>query len=415
MSRKLTFGALVVACASLFLGYFIHSEFSSAPYASGAPKTESDVFSSALVENGSAASGGGREELERRGFSPNSLAETSGRIERLISSGSTVDWEIAIRGQPIPFQVEFLEAVGASGSGSASEFLRSALKSDHQDIRRAAIRGLAMTNRDIDILFLESLIADSQLAVEETTEAALALGASKSLLATQSLTRAYNKATSEEVIECVLIGLAQRPFTQTERFFRELLSRSEVPAIQKQDAIQSLGQFDSVTDAFFEPLLANPDPGVRQGAYQGIASLSQSNLGPRLLSALKTENEPALRVHIYEALSSKTAGDFYSLSQIAKRETEPSLVACAGRAVARCLLENSASASAVATFEADWVPGLAKIAMDGSREDACQALVALSFFSGTERVSGHLSKIAESADDDSARALADKILARKKR
>ena len=407
--------ALGVACLALFVGHFIRSEFGVDLDASVNHKLESDAFSSTSLESESAANGERHEELEPRGFSPNLMPVTSGHIQQLISSGKTVDWELAIRGQPISFQVEFLESVGASGSGAASEFLRSAFKSDHQDIRRAAIRGLAMTNRDIDILFLESLIGDSQLAVEETTEAALALGASKSLLATQSLMRAYDNATSEEVIECVLIGLAQRPFAQTERFFNELLSRSEVPAIQKQDAIQSLGQFDSVNDAFFEPLLANSDPAVRQGAYQGIAALSQSNLGPRLLSALKIENEPAIRIHIYEALASKAAGDFHSLSQIAKRETEPSLVACAGRAVARCLIGNSASASTVSAFEADWVPELAKIAMDGSREDACQALVALSFFSDNERVGGHLSKIAELADDDAARALANKILARKKR
>lgn len=104
-----------------------------------------------------------------------------------------------------------LESIGSSGNPEAGRFLGQYLKDPEQGIRRAAIRGLAATGRAEDAGQLGDLMGRSGLAIEESTEVALALGGSPAPNATDLLLRAYPAAAQEELIHCLLLGLAQRP------------------------------------------------------------------------------------------------------------------------------------------------------------------------------------------------------------
>jgi len=128
-----------------------------------------------------------------------------------------------------------LESIGSSGKPEASSFLRDYLGDSEQGIRRAAVRGLAATGRAEDAQFLGEWMSRPALAIEESTEVALALGGSRAPNATAILMQAYPKADRDELVQCLILGLAQRPFEQTQGFFRQLLGDPAIESDRKKE------------------------------------------------------------------------------------------------------------------------------------------------------------------------------------
>ena len=135
--------------------------------------------------------------------------------------------------------------------------------------------------------------------------------------------QAYRKSDRDELVQCLILGLAQRPFEQTQNFFRQLLGDPSTESDRKKEALGALGQFDSVREDFFLPYLQSSDPEVRSGAYLGMGVLSEGNPGPRLLVSLRTESDPQARLSLLESLGMQSSGDPWAMSRIAQAETEP--------------------------------------------------------------------------------------------
>jgi HEAT repeat protein len=193
---------------------------------------------------------------------------------------------------PMNIREALLESIGSSGRLEAGEFLKGYLGDPEQGMRRAAIRGLAATGREEDAQTIGSLMGKQGLAIEESTEVALALGGSRAPNATTILMQAYSKADRNELVQCLILGLAQRPFEQTQGFFQQMLGDSVTGSDRKKEVLSALGQFDSVKEDFFAPYLQSPDPEVRSGAYLGLGVLTEGNPGPRLLLSLIHISEP---------------------------------------------------------------------------------------------------------------------------
>lgn len=303
-----------------------------------------------------------------------------------------------------------LESIGSSGNPEAGRFLGQYLKDPDQGIRRAAIRGLAATGRAEDAGQLGDLMGRSGLAIEESTEVALALGGSPAPNATDLLLRAYPAAAQEELIHCLLLGLAQRPFGQTQTFFQTLLADPQTEPERKKDVLQALGQFDSVREEYFYPFLENQDPLIRSGAYLGLGVLREGNPGPRLLVCLRGETDRQARLSLLQALGIQPSGDPWAVHQVALAEKEPLRRILAAKAVARSLQGRGINDPAVSMFDRIWVPELARLAIEGSHTEGLQAVSALAGRRSSAEARKALGVVFRQAEDTKVKEAAQKAL-----
>lgn len=309
---------------------------------------------------------------------------------------------------PVKVRETILESIGSSGRAEASGFLRDFLGDAEQGMRRAAVRGLAATGRAEDAQLLGEWMGRSGLAIEESTEVALALGGSRAPNSTEILLRAYPGAERDELVQCLILGLAQRPFGQTQNFFRQILGDPATDADRKKEALQALGQFDTVREDFFLPYLQSADPEVRSGAYLGMGVLSEGNPGPRLLVSLQTEKDPQARLSLLESLGTQPSGDPWAMNRFALAETQPLTRIVAAKAVARSLEGRGPTDPAVKEFGRVWAPELARLAIEGSNTEGMQAVSALAIRRKSPEVREALARIAANAQDTKVKAAAER-------
>lgn len=334
------------------------------------------------------------------------------RLAREIGEkGGLEQWRDAL-GTMLPNVVReaLLESIGASGRPEASGFLRGYLGDAEQGMRRAAVRGLAATGRAEDAQFLGQWMGQAGLAIEESTEVALALGGSRAPNATSILLQAYPKAERPELVQCLILGLAERPFAQTQGFFMTMLGDPVTEPDRKKEALQALGQFDTVREDFFYPYLQNADPEVRSGAYLGLMVLAEGNPGPRLLVALQGETDPKARLAALEALGMQPSGDPWAMNRMAMAEKEPLTRILAAKAVARSLQGREATDAAVVEFGRVWAPELAKLAIEGSNTEGLQAVSALALRRNSSEAQTALARIAAECEDTKVKAAAERAL-----
>lgn len=334
-------------------------------------------------------------------------------LKKIADSGSPAEWQAFLdSAAPASAKEALLECIGETARPEASAFLKAALNAETQGLRRAAIRGLAATGTPADAAVLRDILGNSNLAIEETTEAALALGGTKAANASGFLINAYSKTGSEELNVCILVGLAQRPIQESESFFRQMLADPSESSSRKKEALESLGQFDSVKDVFFLPFMESSETDVRRGAYQGLGKLAESQMGYLLLNYLQKEKEELARADIYEALTSKNSGNLTLLNQMAGAETDPLIRLIAGQAVA-CSLRGAPEADPlVAVFQRQWVPEFTERALRGGSQEGMQAVFALMSAPSFTFSRQALEQIGAEADDLKVRELAQKALKR---
>jgi hypothetical protein len=248
------------------------------------------------------------------------------------------------------------------------------------------------------------------LPIEETTEAALALGDSAAATVAGILIQAYPKAASEELAQCILLGLAKRPFSQSEPFFRQMLANPLESSYRKKEALEALGQFDSVRDQFFLPFVESPDVEVRRGAYQGLGKLREGQPGVRLMESLQKEQDEAARADLYEVLSLKEVGNPALLNELAMAEKDPAIRLMAGRAVAQSLQSLDARDPRVVAFERTWVPELTERALGGGTSLGVQAVFGLMAAQRLESARLALTRVAENAPEPKVRGVARNAL-----
>lgn len=398
--------ALLVAC-------------SKGPEAAAVPTEPKSAFFSELVSSNPGATDFAEPKAESKPpLDPTRLTDMALsprarlRLARQIGEkGDSALWRTALAMMlPVNVRVVILESIGASGRPEASEFLRSYLADPEQGMRRAAVRGLASTGRAEDAQLLGQWMGRAGLAIEESTEVALALGGSRAPNATSILLQAYPRAEQPELVQCLLLGLAERPFAQTQGFFMTMLGDPATEPDRKKEALQALGQFDSVREEFFAPYLQSPDPEIRSGAYLGLMVLAEGNPGPRLLVSLQRETDPEARLSALEALGMQPSGDPWTMNRIALAEKEPISRILAAKAMARSLQGRGSIDAAVHEFGRIWAPELARLAIEGSNTEGMQAVSALALQINSPQVRDALARIASTAQDTKVQAAAQRAL-----
>ena len=218
--------------------------------------------------------------------------------------------------------MEALQNFGCHGEGALA-LLEEFLAADTQEFRRAAIRGLAMTELPKAISLLNSFLRED-LAIEESTEAALALGHMKSPVVTTLLETALGQIKESVLREHLLDSLAARPWLESGPFIEWFIAQDHVPSSEKQNILRMIGLEDSVNADYLGHYLTQSDEALRLGSYQGLALASDSKLSGPLVAQLPGEQDASTRLLIYEALGNQLNADPATLLALASSENDAS-------------------------------------------------------------------------------------------
>jgi HEAT repeat protein len=216
--------------------------------------------------------------------------------------------------------MRLLQLVGQQGIGSLP-LLKEALGHEDQDVRRAAMRGLAATQSPEAIALLKEYLNDG-MAIEESTEAALALATMDSPDVTPLLERSLEESSEPVLREHIVDALVSRPAPEVAAFIDSFLVRTDVAVEEKQNLLRMAGLNNTKPSEFLAAYLQKPDESLRLGSYQGLALISESRQTQALLPKLALETDPYNRGLVYEALGNQLDASPAALASLADSEKD---------------------------------------------------------------------------------------------
>ena len=230
----------------------------------------------------------------------------------------------ALSDAPVQLRATIAEALGKFDSAEARTLLHRLLIGDNDTVARGAIRGLAAVGDTEALQLLSTIFLDSQRAVDLRGESALALGKVDNASANAILLEGLSRSSDPELAETVLAALAERPFAETESFFRAYLSRADVPVEMRIAALEALGQSDGNPAPLLLQHLASDDESIRAASAAALALLeSPSHVAPELLRALSNERSGEVRTRLYQALENQSNFDSEALLSAVLNDPAP--------------------------------------------------------------------------------------------
>src|SRR5262249_20317375 len=154
------------------------------------------------------------------------------------------------------------ESLGDCPNPQARDLIHELVNGTNQITARGAVRGLAARGNMDDIDTLGNLLFNEQTPTSVRTEAALGLGDVDISTAQDLLTRAVKEIKDPDILESALDGLGQRPFSETEDFFRSYMNSPDIPPESKVLAIQAIADSEGDTAPFLRNYLNDPNPDV---------------------------------------------------------------------------------------------------------------------------------------------------------
>jgi HEAT repeat protein len=216
--------------------------------------------------------------------------------------------------------MRLLQDAGQSGT-LAVPLLKETLQHPDPDVRRAAMRGLAATQTREAIALLEGFLSDD-LAIEESTEAALALATIDDPSVTPLLQGALERSIDFVLREHLVDSLVSRPPAEVSAFVDSFLARPDIVPLEKQNLLRMSGLNNTKPPEFLAAQVHHPEEPLRLGAYQGLALVSESRQSPILLQILASEKDPFHRSLVYEALGNQLDANIPQLGNLADSETD---------------------------------------------------------------------------------------------
>lgn len=216
--------------------------------------------------------------------------------------------------------MRLLQELGGHGI-NALPLLKEALNHPDQDVRRAAMRGLAATQSPEAIPLLQTYLSDNT-AIEESTEAALALATMENPSVTPLLQGALEQSKDPVLREHIVDALVSRQPAEVGSFVDSFLSRADVTPEEKQNLLRMAGLNNTKPSEFLATQIQSPEESLRLGAYQGLALVSESRQTQTLMPKVISERDPFNRALVYEALGNQIDANARALGALADAESD---------------------------------------------------------------------------------------------
>lgn len=320
--------------------------------------------------------------------------------------------ECVLREGPAALRAAAAEALGECPSPDARPMLLTLANSADESAARGAMRGLAALGDAAAAKVLAAILADDKKSAALRTEAALALGGVRDPAALGALTRALRAIRDETILNPVLDGLGHRPFAETAAIFSEFLQRDDITAASRVAAIEALGHVPDSATSFLLGYANDPNQELRAAAGWALNSADNpGEIAPQLLGWLQQENDPAVRLRLYQALSRQDAVASAAVLPAIQRESDAD-ARVAGLGLLADTLRADGNPVASRYFDATAVAELKTTALTSARLDQSLAAIMALDRAGTPAAVTALGDIAQQPADPACRAAAQQALKR---
>jgi HEAT repeat protein len=279
---------------------------------------------------------------------------------------------------PIQLKATIVEALGNFDTGESRELLRLLLKSNDDAVARGAMRGWATLGDSEALQLLSKMLSDQRKSDELRTEAALSLSKIHSVQAYQILVDGLNKFTDSDLATTILAGLGQRSFAETEPFFRNYLSRLDVPTELRLAALESLGQVDGNPVPLLLQHLDSHDSRIRAASAWALAMAENPpDVARQLFKRLESEGNAEVRMRLYQAMENQSNVDSKNLLSVVL-DDQAVLSRVAGLKLLAAEVSRQNSQWLTAEFDSVAVTQLEKLAISGAElQDRLISVMAL--------------------------------------
>lgn len=301
-----------------------------------------------------------------------------------------------------------LRAAIAEGLGSCpnpeSYSLMLNLLSNHDEIvAMGAIRGIAEQGSAQAVNVLSQAIYDPTKPLNVRCEAALSLGTVNQPGVVDALSHAVANISDEAIATQLLNALGNKPFDETKGFFENYLNSTTVSSDLKVAAIEALGNAQGDVSSLLLGYVGNPDAELRASAAWTLSQTdTPGKVQDQITAWLQSENDPAVRLRLYQALGNQESFNVPMVEQLIQNEADLSARTAGYDLIAKTLRENP-SPDLTAYFDATAVPALMTTAMSATvPSDRMTAVIALKR-AGTPGAVSALQNLANQSTDPRVR------------
>jgi hypothetical protein len=230
----------------------------------------------------------------------------------------------ALPGAPAFLRTAIAESLGGSPNAQARPLLLELVDGRDEAAARGAVRGLGARGDAEAAEVLSNLLMNPAKSVNLRIEAANALAEVDQPASLAALSQAARQLSDPELVSAALEAIGQRPFAETQDFFRDYLSSPGLSSEAKVAALEALGNSTGDVAALLLKFTADPSAEVRAAAAWGLsATESATDLGEQLAGLLKGESDSEVRLRLYEALAGQQKYDRAAVLPLVENEADP--------------------------------------------------------------------------------------------
>ena len=417
-----TLALAAVVCVLLVWGYVHYAKKGSRPEGPLVAPVAQEPSSKGRAEPASIpvasatnAVSGLAAQLNDSNSAPKTRRQAARELARNGSDDSVAALSRALVQAPPYLKSAIAEALGGSPNPHARTLLLELVDSRDEAVARGAIRGLGTRGDPEAADVLANLLLNPQKSSELRTEAASALAEVNQPGAVAALTRAAREAGDPEVVGAALEALGQRPFAETEPFFREYLANPNLSTEAKVAALEALGNSTGDVAALLMPFASDPSQEVRAAAAWGIsATESKADLGQQITGLLKQESDAEVRMRLFEALAGQQQYDRAAVLPLVAHEADPA-ARLAGLSLVGDWVHTAPTPDLLGFFNETAVPELKNTALTDTSPASRLASVITLRRGGTPEAGRALEEISRLAPDPrTAQAATSALQAQKK-
>jgi HEAT repeat protein len=322
-----------------------------------------------------------------KALAQNGTAEAIAALKDALASGSA------------ELRAAIAQGLGDCASPECTSMLLGLLNDPSADIVKAAIKGLAQQNSAGAVDALTKLMYDPMRSVDVQIASISGLGTMDQAGAFQALSQAATTVTDEDTVKAILDAIGGRNFDETQTFFQNYLRNPSVSSELRVAAVEALSTAQGDPTAFLASLASDPDSDVRTSAAWAMsATEATGNIGTQLLGMVQAENDPDVRLRLYQALENQESLDPSAVLAAARNEKDPAAFVKALDLVSKTL-RDSPTPDLQTYFTQTAVPALQKIALTAdSTDERMGAVIALVRANDTS-VMPAMQQIAQQATD----------------
>ena len=288
----------------------------------------------------------------------------------------------ALARYPNEIRKTIAEALGECPTRGGLALLIDLLKDSDAAVAKAAVRGLARQNQAGAATALSQFLNDTNSASGVRCEAALALGELKQPWVLDPLSRIARHDSDEDVAKAALDGIGNLDFNDTKAFFQDYINSPDVSTELRSDAIDALAAGSGDSAGFLAQIAGNKDldADLRAEAAWAMSTTGVTgDLSTQLLAMLQNEDDPDVRLRLYQALNNQDSYDSAAVLALVQKETDPAAITAGLESLAKAFAANPNDPQLQSYFAQSGIDQLKNIILGTSDLDTRQkAIIALS-------------------------------------